>query len=111
MPFYVDAILSYMARFPMLLDSAYLLNSKSGSHYYYYYYYAISFENSPWLNQCILLSAPQLFNVVLNVVIPLTDPITRDSIKTHGKNRNIWEPIVRKQIDPSQLPERFGGYF
>jgi len=38
------------------------------------------------------------------------DPYTKDSLKVHGKDRSAWEPIIRKQIDPSQLPERFGGY-
>jgi len=53
--------------------------------------------------------APQIFSVVLNVVLPLMDPYTRDSVKVYGKNRRLWEPIIRQQIDPSQLPERFGG--
>jgi len=53
--------------------------------------------------------APQIFQVVLNLVIPLMDPLTKDSLRVFGRNRKNWMPVVREQIDPDQLPRRYGG--
>lgn len=53
--------------------------------------------------------ADWVFEMLLRIIRPLmTGSI--EKLKVHGLDRPKWEKVVRKQIDPINLPYRYGGY-
>lgn len=54
--------------------------------------------------------APGLFETVLTLTKPGLAPGTRDAIIVFGKGKEAeWGPALKAAVDPSQLPQRYGG--
>jgi hypothetical protein len=57
----------------------------------------------------MLINTPIAFEVVLNAMRPFMSKLTRDALQIYGTNKAIWQPILFKYIDKSELPPEVGG--
>lgn len=56
-----------------------------------------------------MFSAPQAFNVVLDLVRPMLNKGTRDALKVFGYNQNQWKAFLDNEVSENQLTRDFGG--
>lgn len=56
-----------------------------------------------------LLSVPQLFVPLWEIIRPFLSESTRKSIALYGKDKSEWQPILLQDIHTSQLTKQFGG--
>lgn len=63
-----------------------------------------------FVDRIILSSAPSIFSFLWKLVKNILDPVTREKVKVYstGETKKLHE-FLRTQIDPSELPEEFGG--
>jgi len=55
------------------------------------------------------IKAPQIFEVVLNLIRPIMSQQTRDALKIYGNNKAEWEAVLYKDIKRDELPSTYGG--
>lgn len=62
------------------------------------------------MNKCVcFVTAPQAFNVVLDLVRPVLNKPTRDALKVFGYNQNQWKAFLDTEVSEDQLTRDFGG--
>jgi hypothetical protein len=55
------------------------------------------------------MSAPGIFDSVVQLIRPLMTPETRKSLRLMGTNKKQWQTELLKEIDADQLTPEFGG--
>lgn len=55
------------------------------------------------------LTAPPIFEVLLNIIKPLMSPLTRDALLIFGRNKEEWRKAIRTEVEASEIQEFYGG--
>ncbi|CAL8128842.1 unnamed protein product [Orchesella dallaii] len=62
-------------------------------------------------DRLILFNSPPSFEVVLSIIRPLMNPITRNSLEVYGHDKEQWSKRLLEVVDADQLTPEYGGTF
>lgn len=56
------------------------------------------------------LNCPKVFAVLFNMIKPFLSERTLSKISIFDSNASKWEPSLKKMVDSSMLPKKYGGH-